>query len=91
MEDNYVREGTTTPFCSWISENTSQKTNGVVFQTKDIVLVASPSDKIQLNSSVPKEDCTWITKRRGGLSYKLTLKKIEGEVHEHSLQNSLTK
>jgi len=68
MEDKYVGEGTTTtPFCSWISANRSHKTNGVLFQTKDIVLVTSPSDKIQLNSSVRQEACTWITKRRGGL------------------------
>jgi hypothetical protein len=43
------------------------KQNGVLFQTKDIVLVASPCDTIQLNSSGQKEDCTWITKRRGSL------------------------
>jgi hypothetical protein len=56
MDYNYVERGNNNRFCSWISENRSQKPNGVLFQTKDIVLVASPSDKLQLNSSVWKED-----------------------------------
>jgi hypothetical protein len=57
--------GNNNPFCSWISENRSHKTKGVLFLTKDIiVLVASPSDKIQLNSSVRKEDLHMDNKKK---------------------------